>query len=148
MRRGEADGLRSVMEAEAAGLRAILSNKAEGFGDIVEAANGLPELAALLLITEQLPKLVEEQVKAISNLKIDNITVWDGGKGPDGKTATAECVSGLVGALPPLHAIAANVGIKLPDILGETLRTTKSTDGEAENSQPGSDPEPGGDPAQ
>jgi flotillin len=122
LRRGEADGLRSVMEAEAEGLRAILSRKAEGFGEIVGAAKGLPELAALLLVTEQLPKLVEEQVKAISNLKIDNITVWDAGKNADGKTATAEFLSGLIGSLPPIHELAANVGVKLPEILGRAQR--------------------------
>jgi len=119
IKRGEADGLRALMEAEAEGLKAILSRKAEGFEEIVGAAGGLPELASLLLVTEQLPKLVEEQVKAISNLKIDKVTVWDGGKGADGKTATAEFLSGLVGALPPLHELTKNVGIKLPEILGE-----------------------------
>jgi flotillin len=71
LKKGEADGLRSLMEAEAEGLRAILSRKAEGFDHLVGAAKGLPELASLLMITEQLPKLVAEQVKAISNLKID-----------------------------------------------------------------------------
>ena len=127
-KRGEADGLRALMEAEAEGLRAILNKKAEGFGSMVAAAEGQAELAALLLVTEQLPKLVEEQVKAISNLKIDNITVWDGGKGADGKTATAEFLSGLVGSLPPLHDLTKNVGIKLPEILGEMTRD--SNDGE------------------
>ena len=106
------------MEAEAEGLRAILTRKAEGFDQIVSAARGLPELASLLLVTEQLPKLVEEQVKAISNLKIDSVTVWEGGRGADGKTATADFVSGLVGSLPPLHELAKNVGIKLPEYLG------------------------------
>ncbi len=117
-RQGEADGLRAVMEAEAEGLKAILTRKAEGFDQIVGAARGLPELASLLLVTEQLPKLVEEQVKAISNLNIDSVTVWEGGRGADGKTATADFVSGLVGALPPLHDLAKNVGVKLPEYLG------------------------------
>jgi flotillin len=74
-------------------------------------------------VTEQLPKLVEEQVKAISNLKIDKVTVWEGGRGGHGadgggKTATADFVSGLIGALPPLHELTRNVGLKLPEILG------------------------------
>ncbi|MDX1644870.1 MAG: SPFH domain-containing protein [Thermoanaerobaculia bacterium] len=123
-KKGEADGLRSVMEAEAEGLKAILSRKAEGFDDIVRAAEGKTELAALLLVTEQLPKLVEEQVKAISNLKIDKVTVWDGGKGADGRTATGDFLSSLVGALPPLHELTKNVGVKLPEILGEMERET------------------------
>jgi flotillin len=118
VRQGEADGLRSVMEAEAEGLRAILTRKAEGFDRIVQAAGGTPELASLLLVTEQLPKLVEEQVKAISNLKIDSVTVWESGKGADGKSSTADFVSSLVGALPPLHELTKNVGVELPEFLG------------------------------
>ena len=118
VRKGEADGLRSVMEAEAEGLKAILTRKAEGFDRIVQAAAGSPDLASLLLVTEQLPKLVEEQVKAISNLKIDSVTVWESGKNADGKSSTADFVSSLVGALPPLHELTRNVGIELPEILG------------------------------
>jgi flotillin len=119
-RQGEADGLRSVMEAEAEGLKAILTRKAEGFDRIVAAAAGTPELASLLLVTEQLPRLVEEQVKAISNLKIDSVTVWEGGKNASGKSSTADFVSSLVGALPPLHELTRNVGVELPEILGRS----------------------------
>jgi len=118
-KKGEADGLRSVMEAEGEGLKAILTRKAMGFLDIVKAAGGSPELASLLLITEQLPKLVEEQVKAISNLKIDSVTVWESGKNTSGKTSTAEFLSGLIGSLPPLHDLTRNVGISLPEYLGK-----------------------------
>ncbi len=118
LKKGEADGLRSMLEAEAEGQMAILKKKAEGFADLVAAAGGLPQLASLLMITEQLPKLVEEQVKAISNLKIDSVTVWEGGRNGNGKTATADFLSGLVGALPPLHELTRNVGIELPEYLG------------------------------
>jgi len=143
-RQGEADGLRAVMEAEAAGLQAILSKKAEGFERVVGAARGLPELAALLLVTEQLPKLVEEQVKAISNLKIDHVTVWEGGRnGGDGKTATADFLSGLVGSLPPLHELTKNVGIELPEYLG---RMRRREEGGREGGGGRSGPEGGGAP--
>ncbi len=118
IKKGEADGIRSVMEAEAAGLMAILSRKAEGLSQIVNAAGGNPELASLLMATEQLPSLVESQVKAISNLKIDKVTVWDSGNGADGKNATANFLSGMVGALPPLHELTKNVSVKLPEFLG------------------------------
>jgi flotillin len=122
LKRGEADGLRALLEAEAEGQMAILQKKAKGFDDIVQAAGGVPELASLLLVTEQLPNLVAEQVKAISNLKIDSITVWEGGKNADGRTATADFVSGLVGSLPPLHELTRNVGIRLPEYLGEMVK--------------------------
>ncbi|HEX6204110.1 MAG TPA: flotillin domain-containing protein, partial [Thermoanaerobaculia bacterium] len=121
-KKGEADGLRSLLEAEAAGIEAMLSRKAQGFERLVAAAQGQPELASLLLVVEQLPKLVEEQVKAISNLKIDQVTVWDGGRNGDGKTATADFLSGLVASLPPLHDLTKNVGVKLPEYLGRMER--------------------------
>jgi flotillin len=108
------------MEAEARGTLATLQSKAQGFGDIVKASGGEADDATLLLVTEQLPALVAEQVKAISNLKIDSVTVWDsGGKGKSGKNDTADFVSGLVGALPPLHTLTKNVGIELPEFLGK-----------------------------
>ena len=114
----------------------MLKKKAEGFDQIVEAIGGADN-AALLLATEQLPKLVEEQVKAIAGLKIDNVTVWDSGRGEGGKTATADFVSGLVGSLPPLHELTKNVGIKLPEYLGS------SEGGEpASPAEPEADPEP------
>jgi flotillin len=118
-KRGEADGVLAMMTAEADGLKAILSRKAEGFARMVAAAEDKAELASLLLITEQMPKLIEEQVKAISNLKIDQITVWEGGRKGDGKTSTADFLSGLVGSLPPLHELTKNVGIELPQYLGK-----------------------------
>ena len=118
LKKGEADGVQSIMEAEAKGTLAALQSKAEGFARIVEAA-GNAELASTLLVTEQLPQLVAEQVKAIANLKIDNITVWDSGKGEGGKNDTANFVSGLVGVLPPLHQITKNAGIELPEFLGK-----------------------------
>ena len=71
------------------------------------------------MVTEQLPKLVEEQVKAVGSLKIDKVTVWDGGKNENGKTKTADFLSGLVGSVPPLHEIARNAGVELPEYLGK-----------------------------
>ena len=119
LKKGEADGIQSLMEAEAKGTLAALQAKAQGFGEIVTSAGGAADDATLLLVTEQLPQLIEEQVKAISNLKIDKVTVWDSGKGDGGKNDTANFMSGLVGALPPLHDLTKNVGIELPEFLGK-----------------------------
>jgi len=120
LKQGEADGLRAIMEAEAAGYLASLTQRATGLGSMMEHTGGSGELAALMMIVDQMPKLVEEQVKAISNLKIDNITVWDSGSGAGGNGGqTANFLSSLIGTLPPMHELAANVGIKLPSFLGE-----------------------------
>lgn len=122
---GEADGLKAVMEAQAKGTFAQLQARADGFKAIVAAAGGA-EQAAQLMVTEQLPKLVEEQVKAVSNLKIDKVTVWDSGKGSaDGKTSTAGFLSGLAGSIPPIHEIARNAGVELPAYLGKASETAK-----------------------
>ncbi len=120
LKRGEADGLLAVLQAEADGLYASLNRRAEGFGQLVDQVGGSPEMVALLLVTEQMSDLIAEQVKAISNIKIDQVTVWETGSGggESGKGSTADFMSGLVGALPPLHELAGNVGINLPKFLG------------------------------
>jgi flotillin len=119
IKQGEAPGLKTYMEAQAEGTLAQLKARAKGFKAIVKAAGGADK-AAQLMITEQLPKLVDEQIKAITGIKIDKITVWDSGRtGEDGKTRTADFLSGLVGSVPPLHEIATNVGIELPGYLGK-----------------------------
>lgn len=136
---GEADGLRAVMEAQARGTLAQLQARADGFKAIVAAA-GSAQDAAQLMVTEQLPKLVEEQVKAVGNLKIDKVTVWDSGKGSaDGKTSTAGFLSGLAGAIPPIHELARNAGVELPAFLGKTSDTIASPASTQEHSEPQSE---------
>ncbi|MFK7962201.1 MAG: flotillin domain-containing protein, partial [Phycisphaerales bacterium] len=128
-RKGEADGLRSVMEAEAAGVQAQLAAKAEGFRQLIASTDNNHEFTSLMMIIEQLPELIAEQVKAVSNLKIDKVTVWDGGRGGSGGGgkggagggtggATADFLAGMIGALPPVHELARQAGIDLPDALG------------------------------
>jgi len=108
----------------------------------VNAAGGSADDATLLLVTEQLPALVEEQAKAIANMKIDSVTVWDSGKGKDGKNDTAGFVFGLVGVIPPLHQLTKNVGIELPEFLGkladnpENLMPAKEATPPAEEAAP------------
>jgi flotillin len=126
---------------------AQLSRKGEGFAEIVKAAGGNANLASLLLVIEQMPKLVEEQAKAISNLKIDKITVWDSGSANGGKGSTADFVSSLVTSLPPLHELTKNVGIDLPEYLGkigDLQRKPEEEDGETGTPQ---DPQPEDEPA-
>ena len=97
---------------------------------MVGRAGGTPELASLLMITEQLPNLIETQVKAISNLKIDQVTVWDsaGGSKSGNGNSTANFLSGLAGALPPIHKLTENVGIKLPEFLGSISEPSEGSE--------------------
>ena len=70
------------------------------------------------------------QVDAVKNIKIDKVTVWDGGEGRDGKTATAGFVSGLMKSIPPMNEMFDMAGMQLPQFLG-----TKKAD-EAAPAQP------------
>ncbi len=130
VKKAEAEGLKARLLAEADGAEAILTKKAAGFRDLIDTCGG-PAGAQNMLITEQLPNLVHEQVNAISNLKIDKLTVWDSGKNGDGKTGTADFVSGMIGALPPLHELARNAGLDLPTYLGKLQRESGISDGPA-----------------
>ena len=127
VKRAEAEGLKARLLAEADGTESILTKKAAGFRDLIDTCGGAAG-AQNMLITEQLPNIVREQVNAISNLKIDKVTVWDSGKNADGKTGTADFLSGMISALPPLHELARNAGLDLPTYLGQLQR-------EAEKSQ-------------
>ncbi len=117
--RGEADAILAKYEAEAAGVQKVLMAKAVGYRELVGACAENPQVAPTLLMIEQLPTLVAEQVKAIQNLKIDKITVWD--RGSDGKSrgTTADFLSSLIGSLPAMHDLAEQAGIELPAVLGK-----------------------------
>ena len=95
--------------------------EAEGYRLLMESCRADPAMAPSLLLIEKLPDLVAEQVKAVQNLKIDKITVWDGGRnGSSGsKGATADFLSGLMGSLPAMHELAQQAGIQLPGVLGK-----------------------------
>jgi len=118
LKKGEADGVRSVMEAEAEGTKAQLSAKADGFRQVIDATGTNPDLASMMLMIEQLPQLIAEQVKAISNIEIDKITVWDGGGQNGSGSGTANFLAGLAESLPPIHELTKNVGVELPEYLG------------------------------
>ncbi len=122
--KGEADAILLKYEAEAAGVQKVMEAKAEGYRQLIQACGSDPTVGPTLLLIEQLPKLVSEQVKAIQGLKIDKITVWDQGSGANGtgRNATADFLSGMIGSLPRLHELAQQAGIELPSALGKLNR--------------------------
>lgn len=126
--KGEADAIYAKMEAEARGIQEKLSRQAEGLANIVKAAGSADE-AVRLMVTEKLESIVSEQVKAISNLKIDKVTVWDNGENKDGKTSTANFLSGMLKSLPPLEEVYNMAGLSLPKIVAPQKES--ETDGEA-----------------
>ena len=70
-----------------------------------------------MLIADKLPELVKTQVEAVKGIKIDKVTVWDGNGSKDGKTSTANFISGLMGSVPPLEDLFKMAGMNLPSYL-------------------------------
>ncbi len=116
--KGQADAIYAKLEAEARGNFAVLKAKGEGYNQIISACGSNPDAAAKMLLIEKLEDLVKLQTEAIKNIKIDKVTVWDGGKSVDGKNATANFLSGMMQSLPPLHDVAGMAGVELPGYLG------------------------------
>lgn len=71
--------------------------------------------------SKKLPELVKTQVEAIKGISIDKVTVWDnsGAAGADGKTSTANFLSGLYKSVPPLSELFEQAGMNLPEYLGK-----------------------------
>ncbi len=122
--KGKADATLMRYEAEAKGVKQILEGKAEGYRALVESSGGDTKAAATLLLLEKIENIVETQVEAIKNLKIDKITVWDGGNG-DG-SSTANFMSNMVKSLPPLQELTKMAGLELPEFLGKMTEEATS----------------------
>ena len=117
---GAADATLAKYHAEAEGVKAVLEAKAAGYASLVQSAGGDAKAAATLLMVEKIEEIVGKQVEAISNLKIDKITVWDSAGGGNGDgSSTANFVSSLIHSLPPVHDVAKMAGVDLPDYLGK-----------------------------
>jgi flotillin len=118
--KGEADATLAQKRAEAEGLYEVLSKQAEGFEKLVKAAGANSRDAVLLMIADKLPELVKTQVEAIKNIKIDKVTVWEGGGQKEGEgNSTSKFVSGLYKSIPPLSDLFNMAGMDLPDYLGK-----------------------------
>ena len=118
--KGEADAIYLKKEAEAKGMFEILSRQAQGFGKIVESTGGNSQDAVLMLIADKLEVLVKTQVEAIKNIKIDKVTVWEGGNQKEGEgNSTSKFVSGLYKSVPPLNDLFNMAGMDLPQYLGQ-----------------------------
>ena len=123
--KGAADAIYAKLEAQARGNFEILKAKGEGYKAIIEACENDSNAASKMLLIEKLQEIVSLQTEAIKGIKIDKVTVWDGGnKGADGTTTTANFLSGMLQSLPPLHDVAGMAGLDLPDYLGK-VKTDK-----------------------
>lgn len=116
---GEADAIYAKMEAQAKGMQEILSKQALGMRDLVAAAGGDADAAVKLIIADKLQDLMQIQVEAIKNIKIDKVTVWDSMNGNgNGTPTTANFLSGMMKSVPPLNEVFKQAGMELPSFLG------------------------------
>ena len=119
---GEAQATLARMTAEGKGVQAILDGKAAGYEGLVKACSTAQQAASLLLI-EKLLDISRVQAQAIQDLPIEKIFVWDGGGAQGG---LANIGQRLMGALPPMHELARQVGLELPEFLGKMPAETKA----------------------
>jgi flotillin len=114
--RAQADAIFAKLEAEARGNYEILAKKGEGLKQIVAACGGSSEAFQMLML-EHLDNLAEASSRAISNIKFDKIVVWENG-GKNGRTNTADFISGMAKTLPPMMQVMKDIGgIELPESL-------------------------------
>jgi flotillin len=123
--KGQADAKFAILQAEGRGNYEILKAKAAGFQEIIKSCNNDSDAASKMLLIEKLESIVQLQTEAIKNIKIDKVTVWEGGQGAGGKTSTANFLSGMMQSLPPLHDVASMAGIDLPGYLGKVKYDTQ-----------------------
>jgi flotillin len=129
------------MTAEGKGVQAVLDGKAQGYRNLVQSA-GDPHVATALLIIEKLTEIANIQAKAIQDLPIEKIVVWDGGAEGGGMSNLGKKI---MGALPPMHELARQVGLDLPQFLGKVAGEPAAEggpQGEDGSGKPGKTPRP------
>ena len=109
------------MEAQARGIQERLLKQADGMHELVKAAGGDPNAAVKLMVADKLQDLMQIQVDAIKNIKIDKVTVWDSLGGKESSPATANFLSGMMKSIPPLNDLFRQAGMELPEFLGKNL---------------------------
>ncbi|MGE0759270.1 MAG: hypothetical protein AB7O38_19790 [Pirellulaceae bacterium] len=114
--KANADAIFARLDAEARGQYEILARKGEGLQRIVEACGGAKEAFQMLML-EHLDNLADASSKAISNIKFDKVVVWENG-GSNGRSSTADFLSGMAKSLPPMMQVMRDIGgVEFPDSL-------------------------------
>jgi flotillin len=120
----ESKRIMALKRAEGEGVKAVLEGRAEGFRQLVASAGGNASEAVVVLVADQLPSLVDSQMKAISNLKIDKVVVWGGTE--SGKSGISSLLKDLITGLPPVTDLAKAAGVELPAVLGQVRSSIDS----------------------
>ena len=128
---GEADAILFNYDAEAKGIRKVLDAQAQGFAEIVKAANDEPQSAVGLLMVDKIEELARIQAEAIQKIKFDKVTVFDGGDGSN----LSGFVNGMFKSIPPLSDFMDQAGLSLPEYLAKKQTPTASSDSELSDDQ-------------
>jgi flotillin len=116
MAQAEADAIYVKLEAEARGQYEILAKKGDGLKQIVQACGGSTQAFQMLML-EHLDNLADASARAISNIKFDKVVVWENG-GQNGRSSTADFLSGMAKTLPPMMQVMRDIGgVELPQSL-------------------------------
>ena len=105
-----------------------------GIEKIVKAAGGTADDAVKMLISDKIEQLVATQVEAVKGINIDKVTVWDSMGGKNGESTTANFISSMLKAVPPLNEVFKMSGMKLPEYLGK-VEEPAQTDNEENDEQ-------------
>jgi flotillin len=124
--RGDGEKIKNEMLGRSEGMKAIFDANSEGIRKLVEAASGDANAAFLLMMADRLPEMMSIQAQAISNFKIDKVTVWDSGQS-DGR-AISNLVRDYATSLPPLQDLLNMTGVTGPGILGKNDDNDKRTE--------------------
>lgn len=127
--RGAGERVRNEMQGKAEGIRALFAANAGGIQSIMNATKDNANAAFLLMMADRVPEMMEIQAKAISNLKIDKVTVWDGGAS-GGKTIS-NFVKDYATSLPPLHDLLKMAGVVAPGFMGVSELENQADDNSA-----------------
>lgn len=114
------------MEAQAKGVQEMLSKQAAGMKQLVDAAGGDADAAVKFIVADKLQELMQIQVDAIKNIKIDKVTVWDSMNGNgDGTPTTANFLSGMMKSIPPMNELFKQAGMELPTFMGKDINSSE-----------------------
>lgn len=108
-------------EAESESISKIATAKAEGYQKLVDAV-GKDNIVQILL-TEKAEELATIRSESLKNIKIDKVTVFDGGQSSrdDNKGALSGFVDDVTKILPITSEIALEGGIEIPSWMGKVV---------------------------
>ena len=133
--KGEADAIFAKMEAQARGVNEVLVKQADGFREIIGAANGDSGRGGAH--DDRRQDAGDRQGAGRSHQEISRSTrspFWDSGNGK-GESSTANFLSGLMKSIPPMNELFNMAGMQLPEYLGKEKDAAKAEETPAESEE-------------